>query len=173
MNIKFAKLVAPSAEITESFTKWENDPALIYLMRPNQTQADLDRRSVITLEELQKRLEHDSIYLIYSEGQLVGEMDYQMNPTHLYKQEVNTAWLGIKIGEESARGKGIGFLAIQFLERVIKLQNVKRIELGVFEFNTNAHKLYQKLGYQEIGRIPNFTFWQGKMWTDIRLEKYI
>lgn len=172
MNIKFAKLVAPSAEITEAFTKWENDPTLIYLMRPNHTQADLDRRSVITQEELQKQLEHDSIYLIYSEGQLVGEMDYQMNPAHLYKQEVNTAWLGIKIGEESARGKGIGFLAIQFLERVIKLQNVKRIELGVFEFNTNAHKLYQKLGYQEIGRIPNFTFWRGKMWTDIRLEKY-
>ena len=34
-------------------------------------------------------------------------------------------------------------------------------------------KLYQKAGYQEICRIPDFTFWQGKMWQDIRMEKYV
>ena len=25
----------------------------------------------------------------------------------------------------------------------------------------------------EIGRIPDFTFWQDKLWMDIRMEKYI
>lgn len=55
----------------------------------------------------------------------------------------------------------------------MKEQGLKRIELGVFEFNQQAQKLYQKLGYKEIGRIDNFTYWQGKMWTDIRMEKYL
>jgi len=53
----------------------------------------------------------------------------------------------------------------------IRLHGLKRIELGVFEFNENARRLYQKLGYKEIGRIPDFTYWNGKMWPDIRMEK--
>ena len=47
------------------------------------------------------------------------------------------------------------------------------MELGVFEFNTRALKLYQKLGYTEIARIDAFTYWEGKMWQDIRMEKYL
>jgi hypothetical protein len=29
------------------------------------------------------------------------------------------------------------------------------------------------MGYREIGRIDDFTYWQGKMWQDIRMEKYL
>jgi hypothetical protein len=32
---------------------------------------------------------------------------------------------------------------------------------------------YQKAGYREIGRIPDFTYWNDKMWQDIRMEKYL
>ena len=127
----------------------------------------------MTMNDLIQRLEYSRIYLIYLSGRLIGEMDYQVDPAHLYKKEVGTAWLGITIGEESGRGKGIGYQALLFLEAQIKLQGLKRIELGVFEFNTNAIKLYQKSGFREIGRIEGFTYWQGRMWQDIRLEKYL
>jgi ribosomal protein S18 acetylase RimI-like enzyme len=83
-----------------------------------------------------------------------------------------TAWIGITIGDPEGRGKGIGYKAIQYLEEEIKKQGLNRVELGVFEFNTQAQKLYRKLGYEEIGRIENFTYWQEKMWKDIRMEKY-
>ena len=62
---------------------------------------------------------------------------------------------------------------MQYLEAKIKKQGLNRIELGVFEFNTNAFRLYQKLGYNEIARIDGFTFWEDTMWQDIRMEKYI
>lgn len=62
---------------------------------------------------------------------------------------------------------------MQYLEEQIKRHGLKRIELGVFEFNINVRKLYQKLAYLEIGRIDNFTYWQDRMWQDIRMEKYI
>jgi RimJ/RimL family protein N-acetyltransferase len=107
------------------------------------------------------------------DGQLVGEMDYQIEPRLLYRKDVGSAWIGILIGEEIARGKGLGYQAFQFLEKEIKREGLKRIELGVFEFNHNAIKLYEKLGYQEITRFENFTYWQGKMWCDIRMEKYL
>jgi len=173
MNITFTKLLSPTQEIADAYTKWENDPALISFARPNPDEEALNRREVITMEELVQRLEHSHTYLIYLDGQLIGEMSYQVNPAHLYKREPGTAWIGIIIGEESARGKGIGFQAMQFMEAEIKQAGHPRIELGVFEFNTNAIKLYRKLGYQEIGRIDNFTYWQGNMHSDIRMEKYI
>jgi RimJ/RimL family protein N-acetyltransferase len=47
------------------------------------------------------------------------------------------------------------------------------MELGVFEFNAVAIKLYKKLGFLEITRINDFTFWMGRMWQDIRMEKYL
>lgn len=172
-NMQFQKLIVPTTEIIEHFNKWENDPTLIPLIRPNKEKADLKRRQTLTIQDLEKRLEYHYTYLIYLSNQLIGEMDYQVDPPYLYKKETGTAWIGIIIGEEIGRGKGIGYLALEYLESEIKSQGLKRIELGVFEFNTNAIKLYEKLGYKEIGRINAFTYWKDKMWQDIRMEKYI
>src|SRR5687767_9568876 len=172
MDIEFKKLTKPTTGIAEYINNWENDPALIPLIRPNKNKEALELRESLTIKDLEQRFEHNHIYLIYLQDQLIGEMDYQKDPKHLYKKEMGTAWIGIIIGEEIGRGQGIGYLAIQYLEEQIKLQGLKRIELGVFEFNTNAIKLYRKLGYKEIGRINDFTYWQDKMWQDIRMEKY-
>jgi RimJ/RimL family protein N-acetyltransferase len=173
MNIEFRKLTEPTTETAEAFERWENDPALIPFIRPNRDLAALGVRETVTLKDLEQRLEHNQIFLIYLDGRLIGSMDYQIDPRHLYKKEPGTAWIGIVIGEESGRGKGVGVPAIEYLEQQIKTQGLKRIELGVFEFNAKAIRLYQKLGYQEFARINEFTYWDGKMWQDIRMEKYL
>jgi len=171
--IHFTKLTEPTAEITAVFNKWENDPALVPFTRPSQDQAALDTPQIVTAATLRQRLEHDVIYLIHRGAELIGEMNYQIDPAHVYKKEAGTGWIGITIGEESARGQGIGNLAIAHLEAEIKKAGLKRIELGVFEFNENALKLYTRLGYQRTGVIDDFTYWRGKMWRDIRMEKYM
>jgi RimJ/RimL family protein N-acetyltransferase len=173
MKIKFKKLTKSNAETVQAFSLWGNDIRLTPLLRPNKSQEDIEKQKIFNKDELAQRLEHCQIYLIYLDGQLIGEMNYQVGFEHLYKDKPTTAWVGIGIGEESARGKGIGFLAMQYLEKQIKKQGLKRIELGVFEFNTNALKLYQKLDYKEINRIKDFTYWNGRMWQEIRMEKYL
>jgi RimJ/RimL family protein N-acetyltransferase len=173
MKIKIIKLIEPTQTHVDIFNSWENNPDLIPLTRPNQNKAALERRDTMTLDDLKKRLEHHHTYLIYHDNQLIGEMNYMVDPDHLYKKEAGTAWIGITIGEPIGRGKGIGYQAIQFLEEEIKQAGFPRVELGVFEFNSQAKKLYEKLGYKEIGRIENFTYWANKMWFDIRMEKYL
>jgi len=173
MNIKFIKLTEPTTKIAESFTRWENDPSLTHLIRPNPNEEALHNLETVSTEDLVKRLEHNHIFLIYIDDQLIGEMDYQVDPKHLYKKETGTAWIGIIIGEEAGRGKGIGYQSIRYLEEQIRLNGLKRVELGVFEFNENAIRLYKKLGYKEFARINDFTYWEGKMWQDIRMEKYL
>lgn len=173
MDIKFTRLTKPTPEIVECLSRWENDPALIPFIRPNKSRDELERRKILSIKDLEERLARKHFYLIYLGDRLIGIMDYQIDPKVLYKKETGTAWIGILIGEEVGRGKGIGYLALKYLEEQIKLLGLKRIELGVFEFNENAIKLYKKLGYKEIVRINDFTYWQGKMWQDIRMEIYI
>ncbi|MDY0017052.1 MAG: GNAT family N-acetyltransferase [Candidatus Delongbacteria bacterium] len=173
MNLYFKKLIVPASEIAEAFNRWENDAGLIPFTRPNRNKEELEHRETVSLDDLTGRLLNSNIFLIYSEGQLIGEMSYSVDPEHLFKKEKGTAWIGITIGERSGRGKGIGGQAMKYLEDQIRLHGLKRIELGVFEFNSQAIRLYKKLGYTEIGRIQDFTFWQGRMWQDIRMEKYV
>ena len=173
LNIRFTKLTEPTPEIASSFNKWENDPQLIPLIRPNRDKEALSNQELVTVESLSKRLEHYHIYLIYLNDVLIGDMNYKIDPPYLYKKETGTAWLGINIGEVAGRGKGVGLHAFQYLEEQIKQAGLKRMELGVFEFNEQAIRLYKKAGFKEIARIDAFTFWQDKMWQDIRMEKYI
>ncbi|QQZ08712.1 GNAT family N-acetyltransferase [Heyndrickxia vini] len=173
MTIQFIKLIEPTETIVKTLNKWENDPALIPLIRPNKNKSELECRENLTIDDLTNRLENHHIYLIYMDEQLIGEINYMVDPSHLYKKEPGTAWIGITIGESVGRGKGIGYKAIQYLEEQIKTQGLKRIELGVFEFNNQAQRLYQKMGYKEIGRIEDFTYWKDKLWGDIRMEKYL
>ncbi|RSK27565.1 N-acetyltransferase [Bacillus sp. HMF5848] len=173
MKPNYEKLIEPSITTVEMFNKWENDASIIPLIRPNRNENELEHREELTQINLSQRLENHHIYLIYFNHMLVGEMSYMIDPDHLLKNETGTAWIGITIGEPEGRGKGIGFDAIQYLEKQIKNDSLKRIELGVFEFNMQARRLYEKLGYKECGYIDNFTYWQGEMWTDIRMEKYI
>ncbi len=170
-DVTFTPLLEPSDEVVAAFTRWENDPLLIPLTRPNRSQEDLERRHEVTLEAMRQRLTYQRVYLISLGGRLVGEMNYQIDPPHLLRRVPGTAWVGITIGEAHGRGRGVGRLALRHLEREIAAQGLVRIELGVFAFNLPALALYTKLGYQEFARVDDFTYWQGRMWQDIRMEK--
>jgi RimJ/RimL family protein N-acetyltransferase len=170
-DITFTPLIEPSDEIVATFTRWENDPLLIPLARPNRSQEDLERRHEVTLDAMRQRLTYQHVYLISLGARLIGEMSYQIDPEHLLKKVPGTAWVGITIGEAQGRGRGVGRQALHYLEREIVARGLSRIELGVFAFNLPALALYTKLGYREFGRVDDFTYWQGRMWQDIRMEK--
>ena len=173
MTVEFERLIEPTSDIVEAYNRWENDPALVPLIRPNKDKDAAEKIYTITEKNLRERLLDHEIHLIYAGGILVGEMNYMVNPGHLFDNKHNTAWIGITIGEREGRGKGIGYQAVQYLEEQIKVKGLNRVELGVFEYNKQALALYKKLGYQEIARIPEFTYNDGRMWADIRMEKFL
>jgi RimJ/RimL family protein N-acetyltransferase len=172
-DLAFTPLLEPSDEVAAAFKRWENDPLLIPLARPNRSQEDLERRHEVTIDAIRQRLTQQRVYLISLGGRLIGEMSYQIDPAHLLKRVPGTAWISIMIGEAHGRGRGVGRLALRYLEREIAAQGLGRIELGVFAFNLPALALYTKLGYQEFARVDDFTYWQGRMWQDIRMEKVV
>ncbi|MFP3488654.1 GNAT family N-acetyltransferase, partial [Staphylococcus sp. SIMBA_130] len=126
MKTEIVQLTKPTAQFVEVLNRWENDRELIPLIRPNKSQEELDRREAITFEGVRDRLEYQNIFKIFVNHEMIGEMNYMVDPPHLFKHEPGTAWIGITIGEPEGRGKGIGFEAIQYLEEHIYQQGFNR-----------------------------------------------
>ncbi len=112
-------------------------------------------------------------WYIFYQNAPVGLLITQIDPRQLLRRIPGTFWPSILIGEAAVRGKGVGRQAMKWCEELARELGCGRIELGVFEFNEVARKLYESLGYVEFARIPDFTWWKGKLRADIRLEKYL
>ena len=152
---------------------WENDPNYAALCTVIKG-PDAPQRFK-SWEELQKHINSSNAtrFGIYESDEFVGEFNFVFDHPALLKTQPKTAWLGIGIGSEKFRGKGYGTKAIEFLEIEVAKQGGKRIELGVFEFNHPAIKLYKKMNYLHFHITPDFTYWQGKLWADLRFEKML
>ena len=152
--------------------KWENDPSIRHLFCFFKDEPSSLIK--ITPQQIahQKPSGHSRRrWMILWDEALVGEMGFSLDDEQLITKIPNTAWIGITIGEASARNRGVGIVAIKYLEDQLAQLGVQSIELGVFEFNEIAIRFYRKLGYQEIIRLPDFAYWNGKMWADIRMLK--
>lgn len=107
MTTTFIKLAQPTSNIVEVLNRWENDPALIPLTRPNKTQSELDRRDIVSLEDLTKRMEDHYIYLIYLDDELIGEMNYVVDPPFLFKKSLELPGLASRLVKPSGEAKGL------------------------------------------------------------------
>lgn len=176
MDYRFEKLNIKNDEQLNSLVKWECDKDLHHLVIPIR-----DKDKVLeypTYEILKKRFDESpsyasGIYIIYDGQKPVGSFSLQIDPGHLMKKVTGTSWLGLTIGEKEYWGTGVAIAAMTFFEQESISLGLKRVELGTFEFNIRAQKFYKKLGYEEIGRLKDFTYWNGKYWDDIRMEKIL
>lgn len=173
LKIKFQKLTEPDPVFFEYQVRWNSDPSIKYNISPNFQAAELPDPTTKQLADDFSRNTNESIFVIVDETRMIGEATVDTAFPFLYKKTDKTAWISILIGEKDYWRRGIGAQTICFLENICRDMDLKRIELGVFEFNKAAHKLYQKLGYSEIGQIDHFTYRINRWYADIRLEKLL
>lgn len=57
---------------------------------------------------------------------------------------------------KSARGRGIGKMLLQYLDSIAEDSSLSFISLEVRESNTAAISLYEKCGYESMGKRPTF-----------------
>ncbi len=173
MNISFREVKKDSLDDFILISKWNNDASIKHFVTPNFTGGDLPDSTPEQLLEnaLNKSATH--FYIILADDIAVGEFSIQIDPPQLHKKIENTGWIGITIGEEKYRGRGIGSAAIKFMEDKCRELDLVRIELGVFAFNHNAIRSYLNAGYKEFAVLKDFTYNDGKWHDDIRMEKYL
>ena len=75
------------------------------------------------------------------------------------------AEVGIGIGEEEYRGRGYGTDAMRVIVRyAFRVLNLRRVSLGVFEYNPRAIRSYEKAGFTEEGRLRQYVNRFGRRW---------
>lgn len=174
MQISFTPVDYSNIEHCEYICHWHNDSSINYLTTPNIKEGPIPLRSPNDFL-LTKDSCYDDLYsfFIVCNGEFIGEISIEVDPKQLAKKIPDSGWLSILIGNNRYRNSGIGTIAMQFIEDFADKIGLKRIELGVFEFNTNAINFYTKLGYTKFKSVKNLTFYNGLWRDDYRFEKFL
>ncbi len=174
MKIEFVPIDFTNINDCAIIAKWSNDPEINYLITPNFHQFPLANFTPEYVSQSNLFVKYKKYaFFILVNNYIIGDINIIDNPDFLYKHNSNSCWLGITIGEKNYRGLGIGKQAMMFIEQYARTLGFTRLELGVFEFNKKAIKFYKNLGYNQIGVVPKFTFYNGKWYDDLRFEKYL
>lgn len=97
----------------------------------------------------------------FVEGVFAGVCDIHRNLAKK-KRGAHVGIAGLVIGKQF-RGDGVGYkLFSSTLEEARKLSGLRMVQLDCFATNESALSLYKKLGFQEVGRIPNALLHKGE-----------
>ncbi len=101
-------------------------------------------------------------------GRVVASSSIKFNSGH----EAHTSTLGIAISK-GYRGIGLGTLLMKELINQAKRFGKKLIILEAFEKNPCARRLYDKVGFREVGRVPKKLFHRGKYQAAIVMSREV
>lgn len=107
----------------------------------------------ISEEQIVKRMSHNEIIIfkIQNNEEIVGTVE--INKPDKTKKSIR---FGKFLIGENYRGKGYGKKTIQLLEDYLyNKYEIEELELGVFEFNKSAKRLYEQLGFEVKAVIIN------------------
>lgn len=173
MNVLFRPIRGTDIKDFEYIAKWYNDPEIQHLISVNFSQGTHKMVEAQKIKEAHKLQNEKYTFMIVDGIQPIGDISLQIDPPHLEKKVTGTGWLGICIGEPAYRHKGVGKLAMAYIENYARRLGLIRMELGVFEYNTSAIAFYESLGYKRFAELPEFTYYNGDWHTDIRMEKLL
>ena len=152
-------------EDTALLFEWINDRALVTLSAPYHR---VSRAEHDAWFERVRRRDDLRIFGIREEGRLVGTCQlHSIHPVH------RSAELQIRIGEPSARGRGVGTAAAsRLLEIAFHELGLHRVYLHVFATNEPARRLYEGVGFRVEG-VQREAAWIEGAWIDVVLMAFL
>jgi len=166
-NIYTGGLVRLSAmdaeESSKAFARWDRDSEFRRLLVSGAadliSQKALQKMVEKDLEE-QSNKHHSFSVRKLDDDRLLGIVDL-----FVHNLTGRDAFIGLGIGEREFWGKGYGTdmlgLILQYAFNEI---NLKRVSLGVFEYNPRAIRTYEKAGFRHEGRERKSLNKEGKRW---------
>jgi RimJ/RimL family protein N-acetyltransferase len=144
--------------LAKAFTKWNQDSEQHRLADDDPAQLWSEKA---IKENMEKRAERTSqafrfsIRTLADETLIGGVSLWVASWTHA------DAWMGISIGERDYWGRGYGTEAVRLILQYGFVElNLRRISLGLHEYNKRALKSYEKAGFTLEGRM------RGEGWRD-------
>jgi len=156
-------------EAGKAFSRWGRDSEYIRLFNSNATRLVSANKEKQWIE---KELEEQSINQHWfsirklDDNALLGEVDL-----YVHNWTARDTFVGIGLGERDFWGKGYGTDAMKVILRYAFTEiNMKRVSLGVFEYNPRAIRSYEKTGFRHEGRIRGLLNKEGKRWDMLNMS---
>ncbi len=146
-------------EDLEILRKLHNDPST-YVNLLNIDLVD-EERQIEWWKNLHKKTDDKRYVICFADKpeEIIGRLRIQ-NINYLH----HNCEVGLDIMPEY-RGKGFGLKSYRMLlEFLFKHLNMNVVYLKVADFNPNAKKLYEKVGFKETGRLPQFYYRHSRYW---------
>jgi len=174
------KLVRFTAEEPESRAKvevrWQRDSEFHRLMDDGPLTFESEKK---LKESFEKQLENGFQPRRYffsvrtlDDDKLIGFLSIWMNPVH------SEGWVGLGIGDREFWGKGYGTDMMKLcLQYAFTELNLRRMSLGLMEYNPRALRSYEKAGFRLEGRtrkdIPRDGKRYDSFWMGILREEWL
>ena len=106
-------------------------------------------KDFFTEETFSQMLEECNVLVAVDEnGQIAGAVSYSiMDMKGAIIHPFKSLWISDLVISENHRRKGIGSMLIEKVKETAKENDVDRIQLNVSSYNTDAVKLYEKMGF--------------------------
>ena len=141
----------------ELYLKWMNEDRTLAVNFHQFSQMVSSKNDLRWLYEPPKDMHRFAIVLLENDG-LIGSISLH-NIDHLNRN----AFIGIFIGGEGYRGQGYGAEAIRLILKYgFHTMNLYSINLSVNANNPAGISCYKKVGFREVGRLPEALFVDGR-----------
>jgi len=169
-DIFTGKLVSLSAfdpeEMSKAFPRWNLNSEYFRLLnssaRPMQSVKAAAKWMEKEAEEISPANYYFSIRTL-EDDRLIGEIGLDV-----VNWPGRDAFVGLGIGETEYWSKGYGTDVMNVLLRFAFTEiNLRRVSLGVFEYNPRAIRSYEKAGFRHEGRLRHLLNREGRRWDNL------
>jgi|SRR3989338_2181228 len=130
-----------------SLLNWFHDLEVIRYL--NFAKEALKFNTIRDVKSFLKKPKNNIIFGIYANnGKLIGYSD-------IFNASNKSCWFGIIVGDKDYWGKGIGTETTRLIiDYAFNKLGMKKIVLTTTEHNKNAVKLYKKIGFKIVKKVP-------------------
>ena len=169
-DIFTGKLVRLSAfdpeEMSKAFTRWYLNSEYFRLLNSSPHRMKSAKSTIKWMEEEVGAMSLESYYFsirTLEDDKLIGEIGLDV-----VNWPGRDAFVGLGIGETEYWSKGYGTDVMNVLLRFAFTEiNLRRVSLGVFEYNPRAIRSYEKAGFRHEGRMRRLLNREGRRWDNL------
>jgi RimJ/RimL family protein N-acetyltransferase len=153
-------------EMSKVFPRWNSNSEYFRLLNSSARPMQSSKAALKWMEEEVSELSLEGYYFgirTLAEDKLIGELGLDV-----VNWPGREAFVGLGIGEAEYWSKGYGTDVMNVLLRFAFMEiNVRRVSLGVFEYNPRAIHSYEKVGFRHEGSMRRLLKREGRRWDNL------
>jgi len=154
------------AEMSKAFPRWDQNSEYFRLLNSSGQPMQSAKAALKWMEEEAGEMSLEGYYFgirTLAEDKLIGELGLDV-----VNWPGREAFVGLGIGETEYWSKGYGTDVMNVLLRFAFMEiNVRRVSLGVFEYNPRAIHSYEKVGFRHEGSMRRLLKREGRRWDNL------